>query len=161
MNLCICNEAFENKYTVYKVILLVSRCCTGLRPPNNYCPPDGVLTMVAGRLSSKPLIGIRYATSSKWKKNAQDRQVGFATYVTPPISIPDNKVHGTNKGPTWVLSAPDRPHFGPMNLLSGMLHIPHPRKRVNCACTPVICCWLASVDTPNIIHCKYVYMGPW
>ena len=23
---------------------------------------------------------------------------------------PDSKVHGANMGPTWVLSAPDRPH---------------------------------------------------
>ena len=29
---------------------------------------------------------------------------------------PDNKVHGANMGPTWVLSAPDGPHSGPMNL---------------------------------------------
>ena len=30
--------------------------------------------------------------------------------------IPDSKVHGANMGPTWVLSAPDGPHVGPMNL---------------------------------------------
>ena len=30
--------------------------------------------------------------------------------------FPDNKVHGTNMGPTWALSAPDGPHVGPMNL---------------------------------------------
>ena len=29
---------------------------------------------------------------------------------------PDNKVHGANMEPTWVLSAPDGPHVGPMNL---------------------------------------------
>ena len=29
---------------------------------------------------------------------------------------PDNKVHGANMGPTWVLSVPDGPHIGPMNL---------------------------------------------
>ena len=29
---------------------------------------------------------------------------------------PDNKVHGANMGPTWVLSTPDGPHVGPMNL---------------------------------------------
>ena len=29
---------------------------------------------------------------------------------------PDSKVHGANMGPTWVLSAPDGPHVGPMNL---------------------------------------------
>ena len=30
--------------------------------------------------------------------------------------IPDSQVHGANIGPTWVLSAPDGPHVGPMNL---------------------------------------------
>ena len=29
--------------------------------------------------------------------------------------IPDSKVHVANMGPTWVLSAPDGPHVGPMN----------------------------------------------
>ena len=28
----------------------------------------------------------------------------------------DSKVHGANMGNTWVLSAPDGPHVGPMNL---------------------------------------------
>ena len=32
------------------------------------------------------------------------------------INGPDSKVHGANMGPTWVLSAPDGPHVGPMNL---------------------------------------------
>ena len=30
--------------------------------------------------------------------------------------IPNSKVHGANMGPTWGLSAPDGPHFGPMKL---------------------------------------------
>ena len=34
---------------------------------------------------------------------------------------PDSKVHGTNMGPTWVLSAPDGPHVGPMNLVIGVM----------------------------------------
>ena len=29
---------------------------------------------------------------------------------------PDSKVHGVNMWPTWVLSAPDGPHVGPINL---------------------------------------------
>ena len=29
---------------------------------------------------------------------------------------PDSKVYGAIMGPTWVLSAPDGPHVGPMNL---------------------------------------------
>ena len=32
------------------------------------------------------------------------------------IGFPDSKVHWANMGPTWVLSAPDGPHVGPMNL---------------------------------------------
>ena len=31
-------------------------------------------------------------------------------------NVPDSKVYGANMGPTWVLSAPDGPHVGPMNL---------------------------------------------
>ena len=31
-------------------------------------------------------------------------------------AILDSKVHGDNMGPPWVLSAPDGPHVGPMNL---------------------------------------------
>ena len=30
--------------------------------------------------------------------------------------LPESKVHGANMGPTWVLSASDGPHVGPMNL---------------------------------------------
>ena len=29
--------------------------------------------------------------------------------------FPDSKFHGASMGPTWVLSAPDGPHVGPMN----------------------------------------------
>ena len=32
----------------------------------------------------------------------------------------DNKDHKVNMGPTWVLSAPARPHVGPMNLVIGV-----------------------------------------
>ena len=30
--------------------------------------------------------------------------------------IPDNKIHGANMGPTWVLLAPGGPHCGHMTL---------------------------------------------
>ena len=33
-----------------------------------------------------------------------------------PVAYPDNKVHGANMGPTWVLLALDGRHVGPMNL---------------------------------------------
>ena len=38
--------------------------------------------------------------------------------VCMKYAYPDSKVHGANMGPTWVLSAPDGPHVGPMNLVS-------------------------------------------
>ena len=31
-------------------------------------------------------------------------------------TIPDSKVHGANMVTTWVLSAPDGPYVGPMNI---------------------------------------------
>ena len=37
-------------------------------------------------------------------------------YLHNLYAIPDSKVHGANMGPTWVLSAPDGPYVGPMNL---------------------------------------------
>ena len=43
-----------------------------------------------------------------------DRQTYTRTYME--CLYPDSKVHGANMGPTWVLSAPDGPHVGPMNL---------------------------------------------
>ena len=51
------------------------------------------------------------------------RQITVVWFVTRLYSeclvfhvMPDNKVHGANMGPTWVLSAPDGPHVGPMNI---------------------------------------------
>ena len=43
---------------------------------------------------------------TKWNYSLQDL---YWTYL-------DSKVHGANMRPTWVLSAPDGPHVGPMNL---------------------------------------------
>ena len=40
----------------------------------------------------------------------------IASIFLPSNTHPDSKVHGASMGPTWVLSAPDGPHVGPMNL---------------------------------------------
>ena len=37
--------------------------------------------------------------------------------------FPDSKVHGANMGPTWVLSAPDGPHVGPLNLAIRVVYV--------------------------------------
>ena len=41
---------------------------------------------------------------------------GLSLIFCAALTNPDCKVRGTNMGPTWVLSAPDGPHVGPMNL---------------------------------------------
>ena len=45
--------------------------------------------------------------TSVWPEN-QQRNAQF--------NLPDSKVQRANMGPIWVLSAPDGPHAGPMNL---------------------------------------------
>ena len=62
-----------------------------------------------------------YIDTASWFR---DKFSDFHLPVTSVISnrsleiymYPDSKVHGANMGPTWVLSAPDGPHDGPMNL---------------------------------------------
>ena len=39
-----------------------------------------------------------------------------SVHVARWSNSPDSKVHGADMGPTWVLSAPDGPQVGPMNL---------------------------------------------
>ena len=38
-------------------------------------------------------------------------------------NYPESKVHEANMGPTWVLSAPDGPNVGPMNLAIRVVYI--------------------------------------
>ena len=48
-----------------------------------------------------------------------ESRITFAFDKLQPLrrhGFPDSKVHGANMGPTWVLSALDGPHVGPMNL---------------------------------------------
>ena len=57
----------------------------------------------------------------------------------------DSKVHGANMGPTWVLSAPDGPHVGPMNLAIWDF-----MASTSAQCTSLLC-------TMNLLlHCNYV-----
>ena len=53
--------------------------------------------------------------------------MSFAVLFRPKcLNIPDNKVHGANIGPTWVLSAQDGPHVGPMNLVIRDIYFVYP-----------------------------------
>ena len=54
---------------------------------------------------------------------------------------PDNKVHGANIGPNWVLSAPVGPYAGPMNLAIRVyiLNMSERNDRVVCTAAYVTC----------------------
>ena len=55
----------------------------------------------------------------RWKRIVLDNSGEMrARWLSSVIknNVPDSKVHGTNIGPKWVLSAPDGPHVGPMKL---------------------------------------------
>ena len=58
-----------------------------------------------------------------------DRSRGIRKCVPEAGINPDNKVHGANMGPTWVLSVPGGPHNGPINLAiresNGQVITPH------------------------------------
>ena len=49
---------------------------------------------------------------SRW----ENHQISAQDTLLASRVIPDNKVHGANMGPTWVLSSPGGPHVGPMKL---------------------------------------------
>ena len=76
----------------------------------------------------------------------QNGQQNFINLVTLQ-SYPDNKVHGAKMGPTWVLSAPDGPHVGPMNLTIRVVP-------VHLSCKEPLdspCLW----QFPGQMHCLY------
>ena len=66
---------------------------------------------------------------------------------------PESKVHGSDMGPTWVLSITDGPHVGPMNLAIRVVIRP--------SATVMFSSWLLSRTSwyyrsclPN--HCHYI-----
>ena len=58
----------------------------------------------------------KQATKSWTKHSWYQVMIAFVqTHCWQRNIIANSKVHGANMGPTWVLSAPDGPHVGPMN----------------------------------------------
>ena len=58
-------------------------------------------------------MGMTQIRHIKLQINHQHQYIPQIIHILP---APDSKIHGPNMGPTWVLSAPDGPHVGPMNL---------------------------------------------
>ena len=53
---------------------------------------------------------------SNYLQDTKMNEMHSLTSIFQIFPIPNNKNHGANMGPTWVLSAPDGPNVGPMNL---------------------------------------------
>ena len=69
------------------------------------------------------------------------------------INCPYSKIHGINLGPTWVLSAPDGPRVGPMNLAIGVNY-------ARGLYFTVFCCGSAPVHYNHIrLSYKNVYLS--
>ena len=76
----------------------------------------------------------------------------FKITATSPRSLwinPDSKVHGANMGLTWVLSAPDGPHVGPMNLV--IVEASRASPSLTCDTSTVITV-LADAPTPKLCY---------
>ena len=59
----------------------------------------------------------RVWSDKRWIEHNWSGWGSYATMYRAYIHYdPDSKIHGANMGPTWVLSAPDGLHVGPMKL---------------------------------------------
>ena len=69
---------------------------------------------------------------------------------------PDGKVHGANMGPTWVLSAPDGPHGGTMNLAIREMYRVWWYKSLHCGVAVHIWCALADMEINHITMRRHI-----
>ena len=67
------------------------------------------------------------------------------------VYYPDGKVHGAKMGPIWVLSAPDGPHVGPMNLAIRVV-------KENAICNMAVILFKSNELTDWSDICEYISM---
>ena len=66
------------------------------------------------------------------------------------LNSPDSKVRGANMGPIWVLSAPDGPHVGPMNLAIWEQAAKENHWRIK---------WIIWINCEAALQMKYLSLG--
>ena len=86
----------------HKTSFMIDQHCSGngLVPPGNKPLPEPILTPICCFIVL----------------NLPDKETENILSSACNINYPYSKIHGANMGPTWILSAPDGPHVGPMNL---------------------------------------------
>ena len=105
-------------------------------------------------IENSPLVFNKNAYySSKILKMYQQHQNRFTSKIQTTLY---SKVHGANKGPTWVLSASDGPHVGLMNL---GIRAPKPTVYtiVMCMCISVCMQYEVSVWNPSVTHILFAH----
>ena len=78
--------------------------------------PNNMLPWCDGKPSWKSIIHLESSFSCNIKTASKKTVTVYIKCFLLQRVSPDSKVHGAKVGPTWVLSAPDGPHVGPMNL---------------------------------------------
>ena len=76
----------------------------------------GIKPNVHAHLCEKMIANIQHWGSHLQLNRSSSAQAQSGNAWEIRVGDPDSKVHGANMRPTWVLSAPDGPHVGPMNL---------------------------------------------
>ena len=72
-------------------------------------------------------------------------------YALIAVIFPDSEFHGANMGPTWVLSAPDGPHVGPMNLTIRVVFVKETCvAATSCVCHVKVSEWAANLSLTNL-----------
>ena len=69
-----------------------------------------------GRYQPDESCNVYHQTSNQCDRHRGAIHCVLSVWAKYVYISPDSKAHGANMGPTWVLSAPDGPHVGPMNL---------------------------------------------
>ena len=93
----------------------------------------------------------------KWCKRDETRNIRDQINAKPKYvnAVPDSKVHGVNMGHTWVMSAPDGPNVGPMNLAIRGVPYPHcllPQWLITCRLRVPPFCATSDPNRSGLIH---------
>ena len=99
--MCTLTVPFSFNYTIYNPVIRMQWSC---------------ILIILKSEKSKSKICVIYTCCVKIWYTCEPRLGHFWCQHSQCWSVPDSKVHGANMGPTWVLSALDGPHVGPMNL---------------------------------------------
>ena len=105
------NTSITNPYCIYSLLIVLKGHLEKCRDPVNM-PRRARTGRESGWFQTKSGLAYILLNKCKWRP----LMTLFRATQCADKGNQDSKVQGANMGPTWVLSAPDGPHVGPMNL---------------------------------------------